>query len=406
MNRAIGLLVIIFIALSLFIFAISCSTDGGGAGKSDDDTDDDTDDDVNSFLDPENPGPYLVGNTSFIFEDTTRLLSCGEGNRRLVVEVWYPASDDASEWPENYFSDFFLNQLDAVIEYMKEHGELPPDGEFNDFPTGSYRDAPLNPDAAPMPILIFSHGISSNRFQNYTMSNYLASHGYLVVAPDHTCNAMFAPLPEGPIFFDPLNLPLTLGERKQDLSFLLDVFASNPPEMFIGRLDTQHIGFWGHSLGGITVTEQTKFEPRVSAMLQLAAFGFPPMPEGVTAQSMYMWGLQDKIMAPFETFHDQIIEQMPKPKYELNFIDTGHFAFSDLCVYAYDLAQSGDGCGSGTRIETGEPFENPGHDEMHKVMNPYATAFFGSAFFNYPELNEFLAQNHFPDRITYNPMTK
>jgi len=360
---------------------------------------------LNAFLGPANPGPYLVGNTSFVLEDASRELSCGQGNRRLVTEVWYPAADDAPSWPMNHITDFFLDQRDAAIEILRESGELP-EGGINDFSTGSYRNAPVHPDAAPMPILIFSHGFSSNRFQNYTMSNYLASHGYLVVAPDHTCNARIAPLPEGIILFTWDNVPISLCERIVDLSFVIDVFTEQTPEMFDGRLDTAHIAFWGHSFGGLTASEQVKYEPRVSAMLQLASFGFPVVPQNLTATTMYMWGKQDKIMSLWKELHDAHITLMPRPKYELEFIDTGHFAFSDLCLFSETLAREGDGCGWGTRIGTGEPFENPDHDQMHAMINAYATAFFGAGLLGFEDLHEYLRSNHFPDAMEYNPMTQ
>lgn len=359
----------------------------------------------NAFLDPSHPGPYLAGNTSFVFEDPGRLLSCGAGNRRLVTEVWYPAADEAVGWPENRMSDFFLDQFEAAVEALRQSGQLP-DGEFHDFTTGSFRDAPVHPDAPAMPILIFSHGFSSNRFQNYTMCNYLASHGYLVVSPDHTCNAKIAPLPEGIVLFTWSNALASLSERMDDMSFLIDVFTGDPPEKFEGRLDPERIGFWGHSYGGMTVTEQLKVEPRVSAMLQMASFGFPfpPVPEGLSAATLFMWGEQDKVMAPFEDLHDEVVSQMPVPKYELEFLDTGHFAFSDLCVFLDFLLMELDGCGRGTRIATGEPFENPDHGEMHQILNAYATAFFGASFFGDPELSNYLLENHFPERVRYNPM--
>ncbi len=356
-----------------------------------------------AFLIPWEPGPYLVGNTSFVLEDPSRRLSCGTGNRRLVTEFWYPASDMAPAWPENHMTDFFLDQREEVIRLLREMGELPPEGPIKDLATGSYRDAPLHPGVGRMPLLIFSHGFQSNRFQNFTMACYLASHGYLVAAPDHTCNAKVAPLPDGVILFSPSNTLVTIFERMEDVSFLIDVVTGAPPEIFKDHIDSEHIGFWGHSFGGITVTEQVKQEHRVSAMLQLASFGLPvpPVPQECKAASMYMWGRQDKIMAPYEHWHDAIIEQMPPPKYNLEFFDTGHFAFSDLCLIVDKLATNGDGCGWGTRIGTGEPFQNPDHGYMHRIMNSYATAFFGATFFAYPELSEYLTENHFPDAIDY-----
>lgn len=350
-------------------------------------------------LDVSKPGPYFVGNTSFIFEDTSRLLGCGEGNRRLVVEAWYPAANGADQWPQNIISDFFLNQLEAAVERFGEDGLV-------DYSTGSYRDAPLHPGAPPMPILIFSHGFSSNRFQNYTMANHLASHGYLVVAPDHTCNAMIAPLPDEAVFFSVLNAPFSIFQRVGDLRFLIDVFTGQTPEMFARRLDTTRIGIWGHSFGGWTVVETVKQEPRVSAVLQLAAFGIPGVPEDVDLPSMFLWGEEDKWMTPFESLHDQVIEEMPLPKYLLNFFNTGHFAFSDLCRFSPDLAENGNGCGTETRIGSNELFENPDPDTMHEILNPYATAFFGSVLFESPECTEYLASNRFPKRIEYLPVTE
>jgi len=345
------------------------------------------------------PGAYRVGNMSFILEDPDRPLGCGPGSRRLVVEAWYPAVDHAGQWPENHVSDFMLNQLEAAIERFGEDG-------VNDLPTGSFRDAPVHPGAVSMPILIFSHGFDSNRFQNATMANHLASHGFLVVSPDHTCNAMIAPLPDGAVFFSFFNVPFSLGERMGDVRFLIDIFTGEPPAMFEGRLDAAKVGIWGHSFGGMTVIETVKTEPRVSAMLQLAAFGFPGVPEDVDLPSMYLWGKQDKMMHPFAFLHDQAIEEMPPPKYVLDFFDTGHFAFSDLCRFIPDFSENADGCGSGTRIETGEPFENPGHEAMLEILNPYALAFFGATLLDLPACVEYLKTNPFPDRIEVRTYTE
>ncbi|MFC1889253.1 alpha/beta hydrolase family protein [Thermodesulfobacteriota bacterium] len=346
-------------------------------------------------FDPSKPGPYLVGNSSFIFEDADRNLSCGPGKRRLVTEVWYPAVGNAGEWDLTYLRDFMLDQLEAAIE---KYGE----DAIKDLSTGSHRNAPLHPEAGPLPLLLFSHGFSSVRFQNYSMAEYLASHGYLVISPDHTCGAMIAPLPEGAVFFHFLNTFITIWERIGDLSFLIDQFTEDPPEMFAGRLDTGKIGIWGHSFGGWTVSETVKSDPRVSAMLQLASFGVPNLPEEIDVSSMYMWGRQDKIMHPMRTWHFEYLDLMPVPKYNLEFFDTGHFAFSDLCAYAEgSLPLDDDGCGSGRRIDTGEPFENPGHTEMHKVMNAYATAFFGAVLQDLPVHEEYIRSNHFESMMDY-----
>ena len=366
----------------------------------DDDAGDDDDDDTGDpYADPGQAGPFLVGNTSFFFEDESRRLSCGSGNRILMTEAWYPAVDEAADgWEENYITDFFLDRLDEIQAALQDAG-IDPEDELFDLPTGSYRDAPLHDQASSMPLLVFSHGFSSNRFQNYTMATYLASHGYLVVSADHICNAAVTLTPDDVVLFSWVNALFTLFERKADLSFLIDVFTLNPPQMFEGRIDNERVGFWGHSFGGLSVTEQVKSEPRVAGMVQLASFGLPNVPDDLSVASMYMWGRQDSVMRPFMTFHDQLIERMPEPKFEYEFIDTGHFAFSDLCEYSPHLAAEGNGCGTEERIDGPGMFTNPDHGQMHRVLNGYATAFFGSVFFGLPDCADYMAVNQWPERM-------
>lgn len=365
-----------------------------------DDNDDDDDDNTPSpFLNPENFGPYLVGNTTVFLEDESRDLSCGEGNRRLVVEIWYPASNDAEDYPENTVVDFFLDQKQGCIQSFIEHGHFV-DGTEN-YNTGSFRDAPIHPNAPAMPLLVFSHGFTSIRFQNYSMSNYLSSHGYIVVSPDHSCNALVAPFPDGIIHYSLLNTVATLFERQDDISFLIDVFTEDPPEMFAGRIDNEKIAIWGHSFGGWTVSEAIKKEFRAQAVLQLASFGLPFVPPAVQAATMVMYGKEDGIMEPFYGFHEGFFELMPLPKWKLDYFDTGHFAFTDYCVFSEKMKNDGDGCGEGMRLDQSETFMNPSPEKMLEITNPYAVAFFGAILFDYEELYEYLGENHFPEMMEH-----
>ena len=43
----------------------------------------------------------------------------------------------------------------------------------------------------PYPLVVFSHGAYGVRFQSVFFTAYLASHGYVVVAPDHPDNCLF-----------------------------------------------------------------------------------------------------------------------------------------------------------------------------------------------------------------------
>ncbi|HPQ71669.1 MAG TPA: hypothetical protein PKW95_21270 [bacterium] len=361
----------------------------------DDATDDDDDDDDNPLLHPEAPGPYVVGNRSFFFTDESRELSCGDGPRSLLVEIWYPAADDADQGAQNTIEDFFLGRLDEVLELIGAQGEM------ENLPTGSYRDAPLHPQAQALPVIVFSHGFMSNRFQNFTMAAYLASHGYVIVAPDHICNAMVTLTPDAAVAGSPLSMFSTIRERTGDIDFLLALLRESPPEFLAGRLDLTRSALWGHSWGGLTVSESIKDHPEVGALLQMASFGTPVVPETITASSMYFWGKQEKVVRMFTDWHYAYLAAMPPPKFSLEFFDTGHFAFSDLCRFVPVIANFANGCGTERRVDGQGGFTNPDHEALHAVLDAYATAFFGAALYDLPELTAYLNENHWPEMMEY-----
>ncbi|MDP8223144.1 MAG: hypothetical protein P9L99_07285 [Candidatus Lernaella stagnicola] len=400
MRKWFFVLLIVFLAVASF--ACNQNDDDDQAADDDDDDNDDNDNDdndsapFNPFLDPSEPGPFPAGNTTRYFTDAARDLSCGDGPRILMTEIWYPAAENAAEYPENYIEDFFLGREEEAREAVGEDMDSIPS-----LPTGSYRDAPLTDALSTFPVLFFSHGFSSNRFQNYTMAAYLATHGYVVIAPDHICNAMVTLTPDAVVVGTMLSLFTTLPERKGDLLFLIDEMADNPPEFLQGRLDLTRIGLFGHSFGGLTVTEVLKETTAAKAMLQMASFGFPPVPESVTATTMFWAGKQDKIMWPYRELHHTVIDQMPRPNIEMVFYETGHFAFSDLCLFSPDLAAHGNGCGTESRMGGTGDFTNPDHDELHQVLNSYATAFFGAVLFEFPTLIDYIAENHFPEMMEH-----
>ncbi len=372
------------LGLALLLGAGSCDRSG------DDPVDDDSAEPLDPFGEPDLPGPFLVGNRSLYLEDETRELGCGEGTRILLTEIWYPAADGSDANAPNTTLDFFGDRWDEVAAAMGGG-----DGALIELPTGSYRDAPVHPDAPAMPIAVFSHGYLSSRFQSYSMAAYLASHGYLVVAPDHACNTMVTLTPDQVIPGEESDPMGALVQRRDDVVFLMDTFADAPPGFLEGRLDPDRVVLWGHSWGGVTILETLKVDSRPLAVLPIAAFDFPPMPEDVTAASMFLWGQQDSVMGPFLDWHLEVHESMPPPRYRLEFVDTGHFAFSDLCEFVPDLAEE-NGCGTGPTLDGTGEFTNPDHDVLHAALGAYSTAFFGAVLFDREDLEQYLAVNHFP----------
>jgi dienelactone hydrolase len=377
----------------------------------DDDADDDFIDDDSGEIPPEpfdpmQPGPYVVGNRMMLFTDYERFDLASHQARQLLVEVWYPAEGWAEELPPDIIGNF-LNGWDELILSIFDLLGVPPE-ELANFAreTGSKRNAAIRADHAPYPVLLFSHGNAAVRFQNYTMAQYLASHGYVVIAPDHANNSVFVTYPDRLEVYNPLLTPLSFVDRQVDLSFLLDEFEllnrDDPDGLFTGMLDFDRVGAIGHSFGGNTVQEVILWDDRIRAATAFAGPQIPILPDGFDRPIMTMIGLEDHTMHDWEWLIRWNYSMRLAPKLMLEFIDGGHYTFTDACLLVPTLFGESDGCGGNTRYDTGEPFDYIDHDKAFSVINPYLTAFFGAYVKDQPSMISTLRTDLSPEEVIYN----
>ncbi len=130
-------------------------------------------------------GPFPVGVTTLYLTDTERTLE--DGSPRVVpVEVWYPAATSQGALRSYAVADF-------VPEERLKLEDIDPD--TLPWLTSSSLDE-AGPDTAhgPYPLVVFSHGNGGMRLQSLFFTEYLASHGYVVAAPDHMGNTLAAPM--------------------------------------------------------------------------------------------------------------------------------------------------------------------------------------------------------------------
>jgi predicted dienelactone hydrolase len=111
---------------------------------------------------------------------------------------------------------------------------------------------PQGQETGKIPVVVFSHGLSS-RPEDYAVGlEHLASYGYLVAAPQHPgsdtiyLQEMLAGYHRN--IFD-LN---DFINRPKDISYVIDELQRRNASEFQGKLDLENVGIGGHSFGGYT----------------------------------------------------------------------------------------------------------------------------------------------------------
>ncbi len=240
----------------------------------------------------------------------------------------------------------------------------------------------LNADPAcdvVRPVVVFSHGNGGLRFQSVFLMERLASHGYVVVAPDHVGNTTF----------DLDSIPRTdvALRRPIDVADAFDFVASALPDCVD---PTAGFAIVGHSFGGWTTlatsganidlpgltaycessydflcglsSDPDLSDDRVWAAVPLAPVGAISFGAGlanVQVPILIIAGIQD-YTTPWETEAKPIFAHLDTTPAHLAGLDrVGHYSFAVPCIDA------SDGCG--------DDFLDP--EEAQDQIATLATAF-------------------------------
>jgi predicted dienelactone hydrolase len=263
--------------------------------------------------DPAQPGPWLAGVRTVTLTDPAR-------NRMLSVDVWYPVDPANPDGEDNTYS--LLGGLIAL-------------------------DSPARRDATPAaggpwPVVMFSHGYGGVRFQSFFLTEQLASHGFVVVSPDHPGNTLldFAQLGD-----DEATAQSAI-DRPLDVILAAERAIAGTLGVAV-TVDPERIAVSGHSFGGWTALEVARRDERFRVVIPLApGFRAGATPDFVAdlARPIAVFGGTFDETCPFESDQHLPYDLAQPPKALIGITAAGHLDFSDLCAVPIATAFVDDGC--------------------------------------------------------------
>lgn len=337
-----------------------------------------------SAPDPSTFGPYPVGVKTFTIEDDSR----GEdGPRPLVVEVWYPATDEAIGMPTVTYAADDILRPDAVDALTSELDV--------GLVTTAVRDAATRTEDGPYPVVMFSHGSGGIRMQSTFLTVALASHGYVVVAPDHIGNTLSDIIVEGGLLQS--SLVTSLGDRTLDLDFIVDHLKGGGEADVSAAMDFDRLGAAGHSFGALTSIRWIGKGADLDAVVAQAPpshdivwFGIPSDLGDTDVPIMLQVGGMD-LTTP-ESDADTVWAQMTTPRSRMTLDNAGHFTFSDICsIDPGPIIESTD-LGLADALEDGCTDANTDAVTAAAAMRNFAIAHFNVYLRDSEPSREFLTQ--------------
>jgi len=149
-------------------------------------------------------------------------------DRSLRFEVWYPAAEKT-------------DGLEAAT-----YQDVTRSGKPFELTGTAFRNAPKYRGKNKFPLVVLSHGYTGYRSMMFYLAEHLASHGYIVVAIDHTDST------NADVDFEKdqgSGFVSTLLNRARDQQFALEFFAGSE-SVFTKIVDAKRAALIGHSMGG------------------------------------------------------------------------------------------------------------------------------------------------------------
>ena len=249
---------------------------------------------------PKPKGESFVGTETFHWVDSSRQEWFTEENvndfREIMVQFWYPSADNQNKEVEPYM-DFIELRSKTIAEAGNLPSFLP--SHLNLVKTNSYSKIACNTQQGGLPAVVFSHGITGSRHLHQALFENLASHGYIVVALDHSYDSNLTIFPDGRIADyrseitghpDSVNIRRNqMNTRTKDVGFVLNqltkIHSGKIKSSLNYKIDLNKLAVGGHSYGGATAIQSAKVDKRIKACFIFDGW-INPIPDSTIATGL------------------------------------------------------------------------------------------------------------------------
>jgi predicted dienelactone hydrolase len=236
---------------------------------------------------PSPSGPYSIGRQGYALADRSRTDPFSAGKREpreLMVYVWYPARHTGQPAGEYVPGARQLDNNPAAREAAQnEFGPRWPLIVSGSITSHAIDNAVPVLHAGKFPVILFSHGIGDTTFSYTAQIEDFVSHGYVVVAIEHTNAAGVVLFPNGHIRLyhnvpaptpapkDPLQAMIASARAgtetgAEDVRFVLDQLEDGAIPV-VKIMDLNRVAAVGHSYGGTLTARACQLDTRIKACI-------------------------------------------------------------------------------------------------------------------------------------------
>ena len=319
------------------------------------------------------PGPHPVGHQTFTFSRGT-----DGGDRSVAVEVWYPSRTRGAATS----ALASLERDPARSASLSELIDEAPEGCLRPTIGASRGLAPAI--GAQAPVLIFSHCHVCTRWSGSAIAERLASHGFVVVAPDHEGNTLWDELDGSAA---PVGAPF-LRVRADDIHALVAALRGGPGADLLPpflRMEAPPVAVLGHSFGAVTAGLVAQEDPAIAGVFAIAAPLANPLVPGVSLADLgdrplgFLLAREDNSITPVgNTLLRRNFEDAEGPRLLAEIADLGHWGMSDVVGL---LPMFAPGCGQDRRMTNRrETFTYLPPERARDLVAGLVTSFFVEVF--------------------------